>query len=238
MRDANPCYTAGHLADCDWAECEGCRPAEAAHGFVCEPCYRRIAEADTRWDEFLTMLGGEDRAQSPDLNGGHGHAGPRIPIPALQVDIDEVNNLRGAATVDMLVSTELGAADAVRFAHKVTIYTMKHPTQEWAKNLPLSRCEKCRQRSLVYQPPAAPGSKAVIRCLRCSHSMDEDTFERYAAIEVQCCRRCRSELGCTGRTCTCHTFAPVPQWQQTAKGITEVFDPRKPEHAALRTGTE
>lgn len=249
MADQATCTSGDHTVTCGWDraaaesaerehECDGCRPAPTEPGArVCHACWVGIEHALADYGTFLSHLGGEDRAYTPE-SPARAALGPRVVIPAMQLDVDEADRLRSSGaglTMTKWVASDTGAMDAVRFGVVAARVTRMHPWEEKQRALPTSRCPKCRMHSLVFHAPEDFRKGATIRCLRCSHVMDEDVFERYAAIEAQCCRACRAEsLGCTDRSCRCHHDMPVPSWQRTAKPSSEEpYDPKKREHAHL-----
>jgi hypothetical protein len=236
--DLRPCFKKVHYADCANPEtCTGCVPREAQDGFVCGPCSSDIARAIRDWTEFVALLGGEARAVTPEPGGGTSKPGSRLPLSPLQLTFDVVRRHEASRpSVDRLwVHTPEGAADAVRFAREVRRAVFNFPTSELDRKIRSSRCPSCGILSLVYEPVQTVGGDAFVKCLNdgCGNIMDHTAFERLALMEAQCCRRCRSEDGCTNTACKCHLFAPVPEWQRTSKGDVEPFDPSNPEHAAL-----
>jgi hypothetical protein len=234
---SRPCLTRGeHLPDCDWDECEGCKPREAHRGFLCAGCWDRLEQTDADWGAFLRLMRGVVRAVTPE-RGARSVPGPRLPLSPLQVDVDTVTRIEAGrhSVLDMWVSSEAGAAAAVRFTRAARHVMLKHPTREAVSRITRSRCGACQQRTLVYEPPQWEGADATVQCLNygCGNVMDHTAFERLALVEAQCCRRCRGEESCGDAGCTCHRFAPVPEWQRTTRGEFEPFDPTRPEHAEL-----
>lgn len=236
--DLKPCYRAIHYADCDDPEtCRGCVPREAVDGLVCGTCSGRLHKALTNWTEFLTLFAGEQRAVQPEPGGSVSKPSSTVPLSPLQLTIDEI--LRYVASrpgADRLwVTTPTGAADAVRFTRAVERAKRQFPSREDETKIRNSRCPACGIQSLVYEPAQEQGGEAFVRCLRheCGNIMDHTAFERLALIEAQCCRRCRDDEGCTNTDCTCHRFAPIPEWQRTRVGDFEPLDPKNAAHRAL-----
>lgn len=227
-----------HFADCPRGTCEGCVAKEAVNGFVCPSCWSRLEHAISVWDfEFFPTFANEVRAVQPDPAGAR-TAASTVPLSALQLTIDAILRLQRSRVVARLwVTTEAGAEDAVRFTRAVEAAVRAFPRKEGAKKIPTTRCPACARRTLVYDPAQAVGAEATVRCLNgeCGKVMDHSSFERIALIEAQCCRRCRTDEGCTDRACTCHRLAPVPEWERTSKASeVQVYDPRKrPEHRDL-----
>lgn len=240
------CLSDDHRMPCGWdrtaAEadgrtytCHGCAPAPGFGGRLCKGCWHRVEHALTDWGNLCRHLGRESRALTPEVPV-HVPPGPGVLIPALQLDIDEARRLDTSEGAPMVrwVSSDQGAMDAIRFAMVVTRISHTHPWQETHRQLPSARCPKCRMRALTWNPPDEAGAHAVIRCLKCGHLMNEDTYERYAAIEEQCCRACKTDLGCGDQGCRCHAVAAVPSWLRTAKPSNVVpADYTDPEHLEL-----
>ena len=236
--DLRPCFRNMHYADCENPEtCKGCVPREAADGYVCAPCSSDIRRALADWAEFMTLLGNEQRAVTPEPGGSTSKPGSRLPISVMQQAIEAVSRLQASRppAERLWVTTPEGASDAVKFAREVRWVLFNYPTRELESQIRSSRCPSCGILALVYEPVAQEGGDAFVKCLHagCGNVMDHTTYERLALMEAQCCRRCRSDDGCTDTACKCHLFAPVPEWQRTAKGEFEPFDPGNPEHAAL-----
>lgn len=240
--DLRPCFRNVHYADCPNPEtCTGCVPREAVDGFVCAACSSMITKAIRDWDEFTALLGNETRAVTPEPGGATAKPGSRLPLSPLQLTFDVVRRHEASrpSASRLWVTTPHGAADAVRFAKEVRRAVFNYPTRELESQIRSSRCSHCGMLTLVYEPVQTVGGDAFVKCLNtgCGQIMDHLAYERLALMEAQCCRRCRSEDGCTNTGCTCHTFAPVPEWQRTAKGDTEPYDPHNPEHTALVEAT-
>jgi hypothetical protein len=242
MPDVRSCVVQGaHTADCDRGDtCTGCRPREAARGLLCGSCWFDLEHAVEEWAAFYRILGGEDRAMQPELDSARKpQLGPRVPISPMQIDIDAVLRLQPHGLLTMVVATSEGAMTAVRFTRAATDAIRRYPTAPGAKKITKNRCPACGLRTLVYEPAQHAGDDATVRCLShsCGNIMDSTTFERVALIEAQCCRRCREAVdrdGCTNTACTCHTFAPVPEWERTRKASEiQPFDPRRPDHAGF-----
>lgn len=223
-----------HTPDCNTDDCTGCRPREAHRGFLCVYCWERLEQTDADWGAFLRLTNGVARTVMPDTPA-RSLPGPRLPLTALELDLDAVARAVAGRheVLDVWVASEDGARQAVRFTRQARHVMRKHPTKETTSRITRTRCPACKQATLVYEPPQWEGADAQVVCLQCGNTMDHTRFEQLASIEAQCCRRCRSDEGCTAGGCTCHRFAPVPSWQQTSRGEFEPFDPTRPEHAEL-----
>lgn len=254
MRGVTSCLSTDHTITCGWGrshaeeegreyDCAGCAPSDTVAGArVCAPCWTRIEFAVAGWETWLQKLGGEARAVTP-ATLRRPALGPRLPWSTMQLDIDEATRHRASGenlSLARWLASDKGAEDAVRFASVATRIKYAYPVEELERDLPKSRCPKCKMRSLAFYPPDEAHHAAAVRCRKCHHSMDESTFERYAAIEEQCCRTCRPKtddgerLGCADGQCRCHKDAPVPSWMRSSKPTGEErFDPTLPEHEHL-----
>lgn len=225
-----------HFAACSSGTCTGCVPRTAQHGYMCGACWYRLEQAISEWDyQFFPTFAHEVRAIQPEP-AVSGKPSSRLPLSPLQLAMDEILRFqKGRTAAHLWVSTPEGAEAAVRFTRAVEHAVRAFPRTEGMKKIPTTRCPACRQRTLVYDPAHTFGADATVKCLNlaCGNVMDHTAFERIALIEAQCCRRCRDHDGCTNPTCTCHRFAPVPEWERTTKGDFEPFDPTNPEHVDL-----
>lgn len=238
MRDFAGCLARGaHLADdLDHSECDGCAPALRSVGGLCSACWTRVEQVVADWDAWEAVLGDEPRAFTPEPVG-RSTPGPRIPWSRMQVDVAVVRGLdtRRGALARNWVSNDRGAMDALRFARAAASTMREHPRVEGSRRLGRTQCPKCKVLSLIYRPPAAPGSDATVVCAICGYTIDGDRYEVLAAIEAQCCRRCKSEQGCAEAGCRCHVSAPVPAWQQSSRpSETIVLEPGNAWHRRLR----
>lgn len=234
MDGVRPCTVRDlHYAACEGDPCTGCVPREATHGYVCTACWHRLERAFTEWAAFLAAFAGEARAVQPEPGGSTSKPSSQVPLSPLQLAIDSIGRYH-AQDARLWVETPQGAQQAVLFTREMERAARAFPRAENPTKLPTTRCPNCRQRSLVYEPAPSEGADATVHCLNCDHTMDHASFETLALIEAQCCRRCRSDDGCIDRACTCHRFAPVPEWQRTSKGDTVPYDPNNPTHRALR----
>ncbi len=237
--------------------CTGCLPKRAAVGLLCSSCFNRFQQALSDLPALVEHLRSIHRAVQPDSLGVRLVTGWIIPIPGPWRTADDLLQSLGAlplrlnatpaqaraaarqatATIhaESRVTYDTGAELAIRFTHAVEVATIAYPEHEQPSKLRSSRCPVCAHRTLVYEPAEYEGASPTVRCLypTCGHEMDHTSFERLALIEAQCCRRCRSDDGCTNTTCTCHRFAPVPEWERTNKGEFEEYNPRRREHIDL-----
>lgn len=223
--------------DLDHSECLGCLPAVAEPGSkLCRACLTVLEQVVASWSTWFAVLGDEVRAFTPE-SSGRSQPGPRLPLSPMQVEIAVVRQLdtRAGKPVPMWASTEPGAMDALRFRRAASSAMRAHPVKEQAHKLPRTRCPKCKTLSMIYQPPAVPGSDAMVKCVLCGYTLDGEHYEKLAAIEAQCCRRCRSDEGCREGSCRCHVSAPVPAWMLSSSPEQLIeLDPLDPADRALK----
>lgn len=221
--------------DQDHSDCDGCAPALRSVGGLCRACWIRLEQVLASWATWDAVLGAEARAFTPE-SSGRSQPGPRIPLTRMQVEVAMVREFdsRRGKLASLWVATENGAMDAVRFTRAAASTMRAHPDKEVTRSLQRTRCPRCKTASMIYQPPAVPGSDAMVKCVICGYTIDGEHYERLAAIEEQCCRKCRSDEGCLDGSCRCHVSAAVPAWQQTSKATESiVLDPSNPAHRRL-----
>lgn len=159
-----------HTVRCEHPDtCTGCLPREAKVGLLCYPCWDRLEHALAEWTpERRRMMASIDRAVQRDPGAGKG-SGPEgyVPIPGTVLAVDEVESyLRSGGWGDtrLWVSTEQGAADAVRFSAAVPRALRTHELEERARPLRRVRCPECGELSFVRNPPAAAGAPVTVVC--------------------------------------------------------------------------
>lgn len=204
MHDFRSCTHRGaHKANCDrleyaWSEdrdreestgreCKGCRPREARIGQMCLNCYEHVVTAVGDWEPWAAMLRGIDRAVQRDNGGIGGQSIGYVPIPGTVLALDEVWSYAKSMTgnVDQWVSTVTGAKDARRFARALEGALRTHAVEEKAHQVKRTRCTSCGQLTLVWNPAMAFGQDVTVKCSNpaCQHVMDQDSFDKIAAIE-------------------------------------------------------
>ena len=199
MTDARSCTHKGeHTVYCDGFEyrfnperhrdettgrfCRGCLPLEARHGMLCAGCWERVGRAYASWTpEIELMLSTIDRAVQRD-NGGI-RSGPEgyVPIPGTALSIDEIRSYLRTfnGDLDLWVSAPDGAADAVRFARCVPSALRTHELEEKPHRINRTRCGKCSQLTLIWNPTLQPGDDVAIACLNpeCGIELTQDAFD-------------------------------------------------------------
>lgn len=204
MHDFRSCTHRGaHTINCDgheyaWNEkrnreeatgrvCKGCRPREARYGQMCLNCHEHVVNAVSDWGPFSSMIRGIDRAVQRDNGGISGQSIGYVPIPGTVLAVDEIwsyfKSMHGS--VDQWVSTVTGAKDARRFARALEGAMRTHAVEEKAHQVKRTRCTACGQLSLVWNPTMMLGGNVTVKCSNpeCKHEMDQDSFDKIAAIE-------------------------------------------------------
>lgn len=173
--------------------CHGCLPRRAAIGLVCAPCANRIDEAVSTWKVWSQMLAGVDTAKTRDGDTSRGKPTSRPPIAALSLDREEIDSYMrtGTGTVDRWVASAAGASDAVRFARAMHAAARNHPTHETPHRIQRTRCPRCEQLTLVWNPPAYFGGHVTVTCRdqACAFEADQSSFETIAGIEKKASTR-------------------------------------------------
>lgn len=235
MPNVRSCTVRGeHVDSCQLETCAGCRPRPARFGILCAACWFDLEHAVADYSAArprLAAAGGH--AVSPER--GSTHAGPRLPLTGLEVDLDALDRAHSAIRfpLSLWVSDEAGARAAVTFTRLVHRLLPRHPWKEDPHNLPRTRCPNCSLLTLRELPPTHKGDARTVACKNCGHTLDQSAYEALAAIEAQCCRRCR-DTTCNDPECRCHRVAAVPEWMQSTRGEFVPYDPTNPEHRALR----
>lgn len=253
MVDAGSCTRKGqHLSDCDgneyqWVEvrqreettgrlCGGCLPREARHGLLCSACWGKVQSAFEEWGPFSKLIAGVDRAVQRDNGGVRGQSVGYVPLPGTMLAVDEIESYLRTMTgsLDVWVSWEAGARDAVRFARSVAAAIRTHAVEERPHRVNRTRCTECRRLTLVWNPTTHPGADVTVTCSNpeCGAELDHDSFEKVASIERPCCRKCAGDV-CADGECRCHDrTVPDGDWLP-GKTVTQAFDPRDPKHQEL-----
>lgn len=197
-----PCVTRDHNASCDgklWvfdagtgdyvrttADCDGCVPRAAAHGLLCEVCWRRLNHAFFVWSGLRSTLMMIDRAVSNDSAGVRSDSGWVLPIPATRLTVDEVDRFEASrlGTLEAWVEFERGAADAVQFTRSVERAQHAFPTEEKPHRVRRFRCPDCGLLSLMWTPPSAFREPVTVSCQNreCGRVLDAAAVDTLATI--------------------------------------------------------
>lgn len=204
MHDLRSCVRRNeHVVSCDgWAyrwnsereryeatgkDCRGCLPIEARHGLLCWTCWESTEDALGRVDDLIAGLERIDRAIQRDNGGIRTTTLGVIPLAPTKLAIDQINSYRRTyqGDADSWVANEIGARDAVRFSHAVRAAILSHPLEETPHKVRRTRCTKCRQLTLVWNPPAYENDHVRVVCNNpgCGAEIDQTSFEKVARIE-------------------------------------------------------
>lgn len=160
------------------------RPAD--RGFLCEWCYELVVHAYEKWDRFKQALDAtEGRAVQGDNAGIRSKQLGHVNLPVTFLSIDECERHlaslpNGARAIDIWVSTEAGALDAIRFAHAADRAYRSHEVEERPTRIRRVRCPNCSLLTLVRNPPTHQGASITIPCSSCGHTIREgDTASSY-----------------------------------------------------------
>jgi len=200
MRDARACTIRGEHEDtCDGfeyrhsvdtgedvatgRECRGCAPRPAFRGFVCQSCYEMILSADAVYGPWARALRGVERAITPEPGGGR--ALGYVPIGGLELDRDAIRRAYRShpGHLDTWISSEHGAADAIRFGLLMRSAVDRHPVKEEPHQLRRTYCPACRQLTFIWHPPTYPGGPVKVRCKACGFVAPEPVHDDIAHIE-------------------------------------------------------
>lgn len=179
-----PCRS-GHLETCtDPDGHPGCQARLAERGFLCSAHFDRLEHAYARWSEFEAKAGslGLSRAVQRDNAGVRTSAEGHVNLTGVMLALDECQrhlaSAAGHRSLDLWVSTEAGAADAIQFAAAAERAYRSHEIAERPHRITRVRCPECQQQ-LIWTPPAWFEKPVSIRCsnVECGHVMDQDLFE-------------------------------------------------------------
>lgn len=180
-----PCKTTGvHLDTCQNPDCTGCYYRTAERGFLCQSHFDRLEHAYARWDEFARKAGGLglSRAVQRDNAGVRTTAEGHVNLTGVFLAVDECRrhlaSAAGHRSLELWVSTEAGAADAIQFAAAAERAYRSHEIEERPHRITRVRCPECAQQ-LIWTPPAWFEKPVSIRCsnVECGHVIDQNTFE-------------------------------------------------------------
>ena len=89
-------------------------------------------------------------------------------------------------TIEAWVSSYFGAVDAIHFSRAVPAARRTHQIEEKAYRIARTRCPKCKQQSLVWNPPATATSDVTVKCQNqlCGHEISQDGYEVLSLVKV------------------------------------------------------
>lgn len=179
-----PCRS-GHLDTCtDPDGHPGCRARNADRGFLCQAHFDRVEHAYARWGEFEDRVSalGLSKAVQRDNAGVRTQADGHVNLTGVFLAVDEcLRHLESAAghrSLELWVSTEAGAADAIQFAAAAERAYRSHEVQERPHRIRRVRCPECAQQ-MIWHPPAWFEGHVHVKCANdeCGHVLDQDEFE-------------------------------------------------------------
>lgn len=176
-----PCRS-GHLDTCtDPDGHPGCRARNADRGFLCSSHFDRLEHAYARWDEFASRVGalGLSKAVQRDNAGVRTQADGHVNLTGVTLALDECTRFLASAaghrSLELWVSTEAGAADAIQFAAAAERAYRSHEVEERPHRIRRVRCECGAQ--LIWRPPAWFEGDVTVQCSVCEKRMTQDEFE-------------------------------------------------------------
>lgn len=181
-----PCRaTDVHLETCTNADCRGCFPRQAERGYLCQSHYDRFEHAYARWNEFGTRTAalGLSKAVQRDTAGVRTIADGHVNLTGVFLAVDECRRhllaLTAFGSIDMWISTEEGAKDAIQFAAAAERAYRSHETQERPHRIRRVRCPECQQQ-MIWNPPAWHEGHVTISCTNdeCRHVLTQDEYEQ------------------------------------------------------------
>lgn len=186
-----PCRS-GHLETCtDPDGHPGCQARLAERGFLCQAHFDRLEHAYARWDEFERKAGGLglSRAVQRDTAGIRHTADGHVNLTGVMLALDECQrhlaSAAGHRSLDLWVSTEAGAADAIQFAAAAERAYRSHEISERAHRITRVRCEACGE-SMIWTPPAWFEGSVKVQCVNddCRRVIDQDEFEATERLDA------------------------------------------------------
>lgn len=167
--------------------CTGCLPQPAKHGLLCWGCWERVEHALTAWPAFAVIIASIDRAVVHDNGGIGGSSEGYVPIPGTRLAVDECESYLRTLTgpADAWVARWDGAVDAVRFARAAESAFRTHAIEEKPHRIKRTRCTKCNQLTLIWNPPQYAHDLVRVTCQNkeCLLELDQRSFEKVAEIE-------------------------------------------------------
>ncbi len=187
-RGIRPCTIRDtHLVTCPGANCPGCAPKPAVHGYLCRHHYEQVEDALHHHRQLVRLLMVGERAQSP-VSSASTIPGPRIPLAALRLDLDAIHRLwdgDGHEAAATWVISIPGAMQALRYARAVHTAQLRHPTEPRPVYAGRYRCPGCRELTVIIDPPAYVEADAIMRCIRCGwQQRDQDHIEAVRYLQA------------------------------------------------------
>lgn len=183
-----------HLETCASDTCPGCFPRNADRGFLCSAHFDRVEHAYTRWGEFTRLSShlGQSKAVQRETGGVRTQVLGHVNLTGLFLAVDECQRLQESfdRSLEIWVSTERGASDAIQFAAAAERAYRAHEIQERPHRITRTPCPNC-ERVLVWSPPAWFEAPVTIQCSGCGEKLEQDDLE-----EIE--NPSRFKLGCTG----------------------------------------
>lgn len=186
-----PCRS-GHLETCTDPEGHpGCQARLAERGFLCSAHFDRLEHAYARWAEFESKAAGLglSRAVQRDNAGVRTSAEGHVNLTGVMLAIDECRrhlaSAAGHRSLDLWVSTEVGAADAIQFAAAAERAYRSHEIAEKPHKITRVRCESCGT-SMVWHPPAWYEGAVTVQCADpdCRRTISQDEFEATERLDA------------------------------------------------------
>lgn len=177
--DEPACTARGvHFTTCTDTTCEGCSPRLADQGHLCARHYRQVERA---WHDqgrlyALAATLGLDRAIAPTSSAST-HAGPRVPLTALQLDLDVLDRMWAGD-----VNDPDGAVQTLIWRREVRAAMQRHPMEPRRERLHRVRCAHCEKATVVVDPPEIAGGDSVLRCVSCGWTTHDQEHAEAAAF--------------------------------------------------------
>lgn len=177
-----PCRDGHHDTCPDPESHPGCRSRLASRGFLCDPHFHRLEQAFAGWAEFEArwrdLEGERDRVR--DTAGRSSGALGYANFAPGALAVDEVRrhlaSSVGHARLDLWVSTQAGAEDAIQFAAAAARAYEEIQVVERPYRIRRVRCPDCGE-VLVWNPPAWYETPVTVTCNGCARGMTQDEFE-------------------------------------------------------------
>ncbi|MFJ4173373.1 hypothetical protein [Microbacterium sp. NPDC089696] len=175
-----------HYATCENAECRGCVPRSAQHGYLCGVCYRRVVDALGRLAWLISHLRSIEKAAQAVGERVDTSMEKSILMPDPWIAADELmvslgaRQIRSTATIDEAiqlahdavaldvdewVSTEAGATQAVVMLKRMGVALKRWPDSEAQfRPIPYLQCPNCGYTHLWRSAPDHFGDELRVVC--------------------------------------------------------------------------